>query len=60
MFENGIFCGLFDLDGDGKLNAFEQGLEFMAISELMKETESDSDFDDFNDDFDLDFDTDDF
>ena len=39
MFENGIFCGLFDLDGDGKLNAFEQGLEFMAISELMKEDE---------------------
>lgn len=47
MFDDGIFGGLFDLDGDGKLNAFEQGLEFMAISELMKEDEnSDFDFDD--------------
>ena len=44
MFENGIFGGLFDLDGDGKLDPFEQGLEFMAISELMEEDEnSDSD-----------------
>lgn len=44
MFDDGIFGGLFDLDGDGKLNAFEQGLEFMAISELMEEDEnSDSD-----------------
>ena len=49
MFENGIFGGLFDLDGDGKLNAFEQGLEFKAISELMKEDEES----DFNNDFDF-------
>ncbi|MBR5320811.1 MAG: hypothetical protein IKU41_03105 [Clostridia bacterium] len=48
MFEDGIFGGIFDLDGDGKLNAFEQGLEFMAISELMEEDEDmDSDLDDF-------------
>lgn len=48
MFEDGIFGGLFDLDGDGKLNAFEQGLEFMAISKLMEEDEDmDSDLDDF-------------
>lgn len=40
MFEDGIFGGLFDLDGDGKLNAFEQGLEFIAISELMEENEN--------------------
>ena len=47
MFENGIFGGIFDLDGDGKLDPFEQGLEFMAISELMEEDEdldSDDDF----------------
>lgn len=31
MFDDGIFGGLFDLDGDGKLDFFEQGLEFMAI-----------------------------
>lgn len=49
MFEDGIFGGLFDLDGDGKLNAFEQGLEFMAISELLKDGDST-----FNDEFDSD------
>ncbi len=32
MFDDGIFGGLFDLDGDVKLDFFEQGLEFMAIS----------------------------
>lgn len=47
MFEDGIFGGIFDLDGDGKLNAFEQGLEFMAISELMKEDENSDSDDDF-------------
>ena len=51
MFEDGIFGGLFDLDGDGKLDLFEQGLEFMAISELMEEEETDSDFNDLDDDF---------
>ena len=50
MFDDGIFGGLFDLDGDGKLDPFEQTLEFMAISELMKEDEENSDFD-FDDDF---------
>lgn len=51
MFAEGIFGGLFDLDGDGKLDLFEQGLEFMAISELMEEEETDSDFNDLDDDF---------
>lgn len=51
MFDDGIFGGLFDLDGDGKLDLFEQGLEFMAISELMEEEETDSDFNDLDDDF---------
>ena len=37
MFEDGIFGGMFDLDGDGKLDSFEQTLEFIAISELMEE-----------------------
>ncbi len=55
MFDDGIFGGLFDLDGDGKLDLFEQGLEFMAISELMEEDNEGSDFD-----FDDDFDSDDF
>ena len=45
MFKDGIFGGIFDLDGDGKLDSFEQGLEFMAISELLKE-DDDLEFDD--------------
>ena len=45
MFENGIFGGVFDLDGDSKLDPFEQTLEFMAISELIEEDEENSDFD---------------
>ena len=49
MFDDGIFGGFFDLDGDGKLDLFEQGLEFMAISELMEE----------NEDWDIDFCSDD-
>lgn len=47
MFNDGIFGGLFDLDGDGKLDLFEQGLEFMAISELMEEDEDSDSDDDF-------------
>lgn len=50
MFNDNIFGGLFDLDGDGKLNPFEQTLEFMAISELIEEDEENSGFD-FDDDF---------
>lgn len=52
MLKNGFFDGLFDLNNDGKLDLFEQGLEFMAISQLMEEDE-DSGFasDDFSYDF---------
>ena len=41
---NGIFGDLFDLNGDGNLDCFEQGLEFMLLDELTKEDEED-DFD---------------
>lgn len=44
----GIFGDLFDFNGDGNLDCFEQGLEFMLLDELLKEDEED--------DFDLDFD----
>ena len=47
MFDDGIFGELFDLDGDDKLDLFEQGLEFMAISELMEEDEDSDSGDDF-------------
>ena len=44
---NGIFGDLFDLNGDGNLDCFEQGLEFMLLDELTKKDEEDDfDFDD--------------
>ena len=44
---NGIFCGMFDLNSDGNLDAFEQTLEFMFLDELAKDESDDSDNDDF-------------
>ena len=40
---NGIFGDLFDLNGDGNLDALEQGLEFMLLNELSSENEDDDD-----------------
>ena len=31
----GIFGSLFDFNGDGKLDAFERGMEFMAFQQIM-------------------------
>lgn len=31
----GIFGSLFDFNGDGRLDAFEQGMEFFALQEIM-------------------------
>ena len=31
----GIFGSLFDFNGDGKLDALERGLEFMAFQQIM-------------------------
>ena len=50
MFERGFFGKLFDLDGDGKMNAFEMAADFALFNEIMKEDKS-SDSDDFDDDF---------
>ena len=33
---SGIFGSLFDFNGDGKLDAFEQGMEFMAFQQIMR------------------------
>lgn len=33
--DKGIFGGMFDIDGDGKLDVFEQALEFQAFSMIM-------------------------
>ena len=43
---NGIFGDLSDFNGDGNLDCFEQGLEFMLLDELLKEDEFDLDIDD--------------
>ena len=44
---NGIFGDVFDFNNDGSLDAFEQGLEFMFLNELMNDDADDdeSDFD---------------
>lgn len=42
----GLFGSLFDLNGDGKLDAFERGMEFMAFQLIMDaEEEEDTDSD---------------
>ena len=41
---------MFDLDGDGKLNAFEMAADYALFNEVMKEDKS-SDSDEFGDDF---------
>ena len=64
MFDgNGIFGGMFDLNGDGKIDAVERALEFAVFNEIFNEDSDDvyvSDFDDDIDDFDGDIDDFDF
>ena len=40
---SGIFGDMFDFNNDGNLDAFEQGLEFMFLDELIKEESDDLD-----------------
>ena len=42
----GIFGDLFDFNGDGNLDALEQGLEFMLLNQLLTEGEDDDESDD--------------
>ena len=37
MFDNGYFGDLFDFDGDGKLDTFEQAADLCAFMDLMDE-----------------------
>lgn len=47
---NGIFGDLFDFNGDGNLDCFEQGLEFMFLDELTSGDDcNDFDSDEFDD-----------
>jgi hypothetical protein len=45
IMTNGIFGDLFDFDGDGNLDVFEQSMEFMFLDELMKTESNDDDLD---------------
>lgn len=47
---NGIFSDMFDFNGDGNLDCFEQGLEFMFLNDLTNKDDEDDDFD--SDEFD--------
>ena len=40
-----IFGDLFDFDGDGNLDVFEQSMEFMFLDELMQNESNDDDLD---------------
>ncbi len=49
----GIFGNLFDFDGDGELNSFEQAAEFATFASMMDEDlNEDGEFDDEDDEFD--------
>ena len=39
----GFFGSLFDFDGDGKLDSFEEAMDFAAFAELMEEDEEEAD-----------------
>ena len=39
MFDKGFFGGLFDFNGDGKLDGFERAADFAAFQHMMSESE---------------------
>ena len=51
MFDNGLFGGMFDFNGDGKKDSFEKAAEFSFFTNMMSDIEkSDSDSSDDSDD----------
>ena len=38
MFDKGLFGGMFDFNGDGKMDSFEKAAEFSFFMEMMSET----------------------
>ena len=51
MFENGIFGGIFDFNGDGKMDTFEKAAEFSMLMHILEEeTSSDNDSDEETED----------
>lgn len=56
MFDKGIFGGLFDLNGDGKLDSLEQAADFAFFAALVDEDaqlQNSAGKDDEPDDYDL-------
>ena len=39
MFDKGFFGGLFDFNGDGKLDGFERAADHMAFMNMVSESE---------------------
>ena len=42
MFEKGLFGDLFDFNGDGKLDAFEQAADFGMFCQMMESSKKES------------------
>ena len=51
--ENGLFGDLFDFDGDGTTDVFEEALGFAMLDDMLREEEEadDEGFDDDDEDF---------
>ena len=39
MFDKGLFGGMFDFNGDGKMDSFEKAAEFSFFVQMMEEVE---------------------
>lgn len=39
MFDNGLFGGMFDFNGDGKMDSFEKAAEFGFFMQMMDDIE---------------------
>lgn len=46
MFEKGFFGGLFDFDGDGKLDTFEKAADFGMFIKMMEDIDNEEKEDD--------------
>ena len=43
MFDKGFFGGLFDFNGDGKLDTFEKAADFGMFVKMMEDIEGEDD-----------------
>lgn len=46
MFDKGFFGGLFDFDGDGKLDTFEKAADFGMFIKMMEDIDNEEKEDD--------------